>query len=123
MLRLLFFFDAKGDYIMSVERDALRFMEAKLDYGKGAGTKRKLINAELEQKFKDPGYKEAFNDALLNIDTDRILKKIEKRKEYENTYRGIKKTYRNTKRAVSFTAKYKDAIIWFLNFFFGGDKK
>ena len=34
------------------KRDAERFMDAKMFYGKTAGTKRKLLNAELDRKKK-----------------------------------------------------------------------
>ena len=107
----------------SVERDAVRFMEAKLDYGKGAGTKRKLIKAELENKMKDDVYKAAFNDALMNVDTDRIMKKIERRKELENACKGAAKTYRTARRGVNFYAKNKGIVDFFLDLIFGGSKR
>lgn len=107
---------------MSVERDALRFMEAKLDYGKGSGTRRKLIKAELENKFKDDAYKAAFNDALLNVDTDAIMRRIERRKEMERAVTGVKKTYRTVKTTARYYPKYKDAIRFLLDIFFGGSK-
>lgn len=83
----------------NVERDAYRFMEAKLDYGKGSGTKRRLVKAEIEKKMEDDNYKAAFNDALMNVDVDGILKKIEARKSMQNAYNGVKKTAKTAYKA------------------------
>ena len=106
----------------SVERDALRFMEAKLDYGKGAGTKRKLIKAELENKMQDDAYRAAFNDALMNIDTDIIMRRIEHRKELENAAKNAKRTYRTAKRGVRFYAKHRDIFDFIADLFLGSKK-
>ena len=57
-------------------KDAKRFAEAKMFYGKTAGTKRKLLKAELDKKKKDlPGYEDAFNKALENVDYAKAAKK------------------------------------------------
>lgn len=45
-------------------KDANKFAKAKMGYGEGAGTRRKLVKAELERKLKDPKYKKSFDDAL-----------------------------------------------------------
>lgn len=50
-------------------RDAKEFARAKLFYGEGAGNRRKLIKAKVEQKSKSvPGYKAAFDHHLKNQD-------------------------------------------------------
>ena len=102
----------------SIERDAFRFMEAKLDYGKGAGTKRKLIKAELENKMQDDAYRAAFNDALMNVDTDIIMRRIERRKELENAAKTAKRTYRTARRGINFYSRNKDWIDFLSDFFF-----
>lgn len=44
------------------QKDANEFAKAKMFYGDGAGTRRKLIKAKVEQKSKvNPGYKKAFD--------------------------------------------------------------
>lgn len=110
----------------SIERDAYRFMEAKLDYGKGSGTKRKLMKAELDAKMQDDSYKAAFNDALINIDTDEILRKIERRKAIERTYNGAKSTVRTIERNVNFYSRNEGWIRKWMcvlyDIFFGGNK-
>lgn len=107
----------------SVERDAFRFMEAKLDYGKGAGTKRKLIKAELDKKLQDDNYREAFNDALMNIDTTAIMRKIDRKKELEYTYKGVRKGFRLAKKTASCYSKHKEGVDFFLDLIFGGKKR
>jgi hypothetical protein len=51
------------------KRDADEFAKAKMFYGNGAGTRRKLIKAKVEQKSKaNPGYKAAFEHHVGNQD-------------------------------------------------------
>lgn len=45
-------------------KDAKEFARAKMFYGEGAGTRRKLIKATVEERSKDPQYKKAFDEAL-----------------------------------------------------------
>lgn len=50
-------------------RDAKRYADAKMFYGKGAGTRRKLLKAELDKKKKDiPGYEKVFDEKVKNAD-------------------------------------------------------
>jgi hypothetical protein len=44
------------------KRDANEYTKAKLSYGKGAGTRRKLINAKVSQRSGNSDYKSAFDD-------------------------------------------------------------
>lgn len=48
------------------KKDAKRYADAKMYYGEGAGTRRKLLNAELDRKKKDPEYKKAFDEYVEN---------------------------------------------------------
>jgi hypothetical protein len=41
--------------------DATEFVKAKMFYGEGAGTRRKLINAKVAERSKNPDYKKAFD--------------------------------------------------------------
>ena len=43
-------------------------------YGEGSGTRRKLVKAELEKKFKDPAFKEEFDKQLAMLDTEKYAK-------------------------------------------------
>lgn len=70
-------------------KDAKRFADAKMFYGETAGTKRKLLNAELnKKKARMPGYEEAFNKALQEVDYAKSAKKaVTKRHAIDTAYR------------------------------------
>lgn len=69
--------------------DAKEFARAKLFYGEGAGTRRKLIKAKVEGKSKkDPAYKKAFEQHLADQDMSKHAEKARgerKRKDVTNT--------------------------------------
>lgn len=50
------------------KKDAKEFARAKMYYGEGAGNRRKLINAKVNERSKDPNYKKAFDEALSKQD-------------------------------------------------------
>lgn len=50
------------------KKDAKEYARAKMFYGEGAGTRRKLIKNTVEERSKDPNYKKAFDDALSKQD-------------------------------------------------------
>lgn len=79
-------------------RDARRFAEAQLNYGKGSRINRRNLNIELEHKMRDPMYREAFETALQDIDDGKVYKKIKTRKSLENAYRKGKKVYRTANK-------------------------
>jgi len=58
------------------KKDAKRHAEAKMFYGKTAGTKRKLLKAELDRKRERvPGYSEAFDKHFAEADLAKAAKK------------------------------------------------
>ena len=71
------------------KKDAKRHADAKMFYGQTAGTKRKLLKAELDKKKKTiPGYEEAFNKHLENVDLAKSAKKaVRKRTTIDATNR------------------------------------
>lgn len=50
------------------KKDAKSYARAKMFYGEGAGNKRKLINAKVNARSKDPFYKQQFEKHLENQD-------------------------------------------------------
>jgi hypothetical protein len=70
-------------------KDAKRYADAKMFYGKTAGTKRKLLKAELDKKKKTiDGYEDAFNEALEGVDYSESAKKaVTKRRTADVVYR------------------------------------
>lgn len=65
-------------------KDAERWAHAEMFYGEGAGTQRKLLNAELTPKYSMPGYYEAFSAAYDGLDLGKIAEQaIEKREKLD----------------------------------------
>lgn len=63
------------------KKDSKRYAEAKMFYGESAGTKRKLLNAEINQKRKNvKGYSEAFDKHVSNADYGKAAKKAVKKR-------------------------------------------
>jgi hypothetical protein len=83
------------------KKDAQRHMDAKMFYGETAGTKRKLLKAEIEKKKKTiPGYEQAFTKHLENVDTAKSAKKaVAKRTRIDSVANGrrlVKKIFNIT---------------------------
>lgn len=70
------------------KNDAERWLSAEMAYGEGAGTRRKLLGAEIDQNMNFPGYIEAFDAAYNALDKNVFAKKaIKERKALD---RGLK---------------------------------
>jgi hypothetical protein len=64
--------------------DAKRWAAAEMFYGEGAGTRRKLLNAELGERFDDPVYNELFNNAYDKLDLNKFAQQaIKERKSID----------------------------------------
>lgn len=100
-------------------RDAKRYMEAKMNYGKGAGTKRKLLDAELSKKMKDAAYKEAFEYALSRIDQSEVVKKVRNKKTVKHAAETARKGYYAARRASNFYYRNKSWIDELVRHIFG----
>jgi hypothetical protein len=73
------------------KKDAKRHADAKMFYGQTAGTKRKLLKAELEKKKRTiPGYEEAFNKHLENVDFAKSAKKAVRKRHTIDATHGAK---------------------------------
>lgn len=63
-------------------KDAERWGAAAMFYGKGAGTRRKLIGTEIGQKVATiPGYMEAFDKAFDKLDQNKFAKNAVKERK------------------------------------------
>lgn len=83
------------------KKDAQRHVDARMFYGETAGTKRKLLKAEIEKKKKIiPGYEKVFNDHLTKVDAAKSAKKaVAKRTTIDTVANGrrlIKKIFNIT---------------------------
>jgi hypothetical protein len=72
------------------KKDAKRYMDAKMFYGKTAGTRRKLLKAELDKKIKNvPGYEQVFNQHLEGVDKAKSAQKaVSERNRIDTTQKG-----------------------------------
>lgn len=63
------------------KRDAKKYARAKMFYGEGAGNRRKLLNAKISERSKNPIYKKAFDDAMnkQNMERHATNAKIERK--------------------------------------------
>ena len=83
-------------------KDAEEYARAKMYYGEGAGTRRKLINATVKQKSKDPAYKKAFDDALSKQDMSVHAAKARAERKSNDAKAGVAKTARGLKNLAGF---------------------
>lgn len=100
-------------------KDAKRYAEAQMNYGRGAGTQRKLLEAELKEKLKNDIYKAAFEAALDTINKADVAEKIRKKKGVRKAIDGAKKTVRAARRAENFYYRNRYFIDIFLRSIFG----
>lgn len=70
------------------KKDAKKYARAKMYYGEGAGNRRKLIKARVNERSKDPVYKKAFDDAYSkqNMERHASAAKIERRTRDSKKY-------------------------------------
>lgn len=74
------------------KKDAKEYARAKMFYGEGAGTRRKLIKNTVNQRSKDPAYKEAFDKALAKQDMAKHAKKAKTERKVKDTKNKTVKT-------------------------------
>lgn len=79
-------------------KDATEFAKAKMFYGEGAGTRRKLIKAKVEAKAgKDPNYKKAFDQHLSNQDMGKRAEAARGERKRKDVVKTTAKTARGVK--------------------------
>ena len=80
------------------KKDAKEFARAKMFYGEGAGTRRKLIKNTVEAKSKkDPDYKKAFENHLGSQDMGKHAQKARQERSRKDAVSQTKKTARGIK--------------------------
>lgn len=83
-------------------KDAQEFARAKMFYGEGAGTRRKLIKATVEQKSKaDPSYKKAFDHHVANQDMGRHASKAKAERRRKDVTSSTTKTAKGVHRQLT----------------------
>ena len=76
------------------KKDAKEFARAKMFYGEGAGTRRKLIKNTVQERSKDPVYKKAFDEALSQQDMAKHAQKAKSERHRKDAVNSAKKTGR-----------------------------
>lgn len=83
-------------------KDAKEFARAKMYYGEGAGTRRKLIKNTVEQRSKDdPYYKQEFDKALSKQNMADHATKAKRERKFNDAKNTTKKTARGVVNIVA----------------------
>ena len=83
-------------------KDAREFARAKMFYGQGAGTRRKLIKAKVEAKMaKDPSYKKAFDHHLAKQDLGKHASKARSERRRKDVTSTTTKTVKGAHRQLT----------------------
>lgn len=91
----------------NAKKDAKEYARAKMYYGKGAGNRRKLIKATVNERSKDKYYKEKFDKYLSEQD---MSKHAEKAKA-ERKANDIKETTMKTARGIRHLSLHDGATV------------
>lgn len=83
------------------KKDAKEYARAKMFYGEGAGTRRKHINATVNQRSKDPEYKKAFDEALSKQDMSKHAAKAKRERKVRDAGKATAKTGRGVVNALT----------------------
>lgn len=91
-------------------KDAKEFARAKMFYGEGAGTRRKLINATVDAKTRrDDSYKKAFDHHLANQDMSKHASKARGERKRKNVANSTAKTARGVSHYLRGNPQYASA--------------
>lgn len=102
----------------AAKKDAQEFARAKMFYGDGAGTRRKLIKATVQSKSNNNAdYKKAFDHHLANQDMSKHADKAKGERTRKNVVNSTAKTARGISHLLRGNAQYASAAAAML---FGG---
>lgn len=89
------------------KKDAKEYTKAKMYYGEGAGTRRKLINKTVEAKAKrDPSYKKAFDFHVENTDYAKRAQQARSQRKTTDTKNTVVKTGKQVSHALRGNSQY-----------------
>lgn len=81
----------------AARKDAAEFAKAKMYFGEGAGTRRKLIKARVEQRSTDPIYKAAFDRHSSTQNMEKRASQAKTKRKLEDAKSSTAKTARGLK--------------------------
>ncbi len=91
-------------------KDAKEAALAKMYYGEGAGTRRKLIKAQVEARKKnDPAYAEAYDRHLGNQDMEKATNKAVKQRKRTDRSAATVKTAKGVRHILNGNSQYANA--------------
>lgn len=76
------------------KKDAKEYARAKMFYGEGAGNRRKLIKATVNERSKDPEYKRRFDEYLQKQDMAKHATKAQSERHRKDVTKSVGKTAR-----------------------------
>ena len=100
---------AEKKTIRQASKDAKEYARAKMYYGDGAGNRRKLINATVKQRSKDPLYKKAFDSELAGKDWAKEASKAKSERHRKDVKNNTEKTARGVVNTVRGNGMYAGA--------------
>lgn len=96
-------------------KDAKEYTQAKMFFGEGAGTRRKLINNTVKAKSaKDPKYKEAFDKHVSDTDMAKRASQARSTRKRTDTVNTGKKTAKGVVNTVRGNGQYATVAAWTL---------
>lgn len=84
-------------YGRQAKKDAKEYARAKMFYGEGAGNRRKLIKAKVEERSKNDYYKKEFERHLGEQDMSRHAEKAQSERHRKDAQKSVAKTARGLK--------------------------
>ena len=86
--------------VRTAKKDAKEYARAKMFYGEGAGNRRKLINAKVNERSKNSAYKNAFEKNLAKQDMAKHATKAKKERKRKDVKNAVGKTTRGIYHSV-----------------------
>ena len=107
---------AQRQLARTTRKDAQRYEKARLSYGEGAGIQRRLMNAELKSKMKNPEYKKSFDDALEQINVAKATRQAKSWRAKEDTKKQVKRSTKAAAKFVTGTSSLAAAGILYMQY-------
>lgn len=90
-------------------KDAKEFAKAKMYYGEGAGTRRKMINNTVKSRSRDAAYKESFDRNLAKQDLAKAGAQARSKRKRTDAVNGTRKTARGVSHMLRGNSQYASA--------------
>lgn len=87
--------------LKAAKKDAEEYAQAKVSYGEGSGNRRKLIKAKVEERSKDPLYKEEFDRQLAAQD---MAKRADQARREHDVHEVTTKTAKTARGLINIAA-------------------